>query len=596
MNTHKLIRQLLFALIAVYIAVTIVGCSSANSISSLNPVAADPESSITLDDGSEVKTAELAPVVNVFASKTVVGPAAEIDLRAEAIDPAGGQIDLSWEANTGTIISTSGSKAVWQAPSQTSIANITCIATDVRGKSTKAELSIEVIGNSMYRLVINADRSSILTSRITGDVSNPYVPVAGARVEMQGLGDIGLTDAAGMVEFNIDQSSRVASYAQVVVKYLDWEISYVASLVVAGEMRILDNLTFYPGYDGVSVAIARGDSFALKRGMLEVTAVENSAGEIKPVAEVTVDAGAGQAISAQTDGRALLSSSNLGSSEVGIRLTRNGYQKIDGYNVPVAIDGLTLVRARMARDGTVTESEAIVSYTRPYNGQTGFPVSGPFEIGFGQPMEKDTIFNSIGLMIQNKKTGSLMAFSGSEIKNHFQVEWKNDTVLKLYPKVMLSPETRYSMLISQWEARALDGRILKNYNGMYGEFVTDVDPLPSIISTSPKNGDTNVGRNGPFMIKFDRSMRPASLYEDIEIEISNTESGSRITIDGATLKSYFSVTWKENNTVVELVPYRMLSADASYLVRLNRCGLMSESGKKVAGFEKLWGQFKTAQL
>ncbi len=564
----------------------------------MNPTAADPETSINRGDSTASDTTglTLAPVVNVFASKTIVGPLTEIDLRAEAVDPAGGQVTIAWQAESGTIINTNGSNAIWKAPAQTSSNKIVCIATDVRGTSTKAEVTVEVIGNAVYRLIINADRSSLLTSRITSDPASPFVAVAGARVSIEGFADSGVTDAAGAVEFNLDQSTAVASSAQVTVSYYDWEASFVANLAVPEGMRIVDNLTFYPGYDSVTVAIARGDSFQLKRGMLEVTTVEISAGVLKPVAEVYVDAGAAQAVSAQTDGRALVSSNINGNSEVLLRLARSGYQTIEGYNVPISIDGLTLVRARMAKSGTLPDSQAVISFVRPYNGQTAFAVTAPFVIGFGQPMEKSSIFDNVNLMIENKNTGSLLSISGPEILRKFRVEWVGDTLLKLYPNFLLRPVTRYSLLVSRWEARAADGRMLKNYSGMYGEFVTDVDPSPSIVSTAPKNGDTDVGRNGPFTITFDRPMNTESLYSNLQIEITSLDSNSKLTIDGSSLKSHFSVSWKNGNRVLELVPYRMLRANASYLIRLNKSGLVSDSGKAISGFANLWGQFKTAGL
>lgn len=603
MKTHRLFTQLLFLAACAWLILTFSGCTSSNSISSLNPTAADPESSISRGENTADKTTAstttpltLAPVVNIYAARTTVGPLAEIDLRAEAVDPAGGQVTIAWQGGTGTIISTNGSNAVWKAPAQTSTAKVACVATDVRGKSTTAEVSIDVIGNAVYRIVVNADRSSLLTSRVTSDPANPFVPVAGARVSIQGFGDSVVTDLAGMAEFNLDQSAVVASNAQVTVSYYDWEASYMASLAVPEGMRIVDSLTFYPGYDSVTVAVARGDSFQLKRGMVEVTALETSAGILKPVAEVYVDAGATQVVSAQTDGRALVSSNSAGNTEVSIRLARSGYQTIEGYYVPVALDGLTLVRARMARTGTVPDSQAVITSVRPYNGQTAFSVNGPFSIGFGQAMEKSTIFDNVSLMIENKSTGSLIAITGPEILRKFRVEWVGNTLLKLHPNFLLKSVSRYSLLISRWEARAADGRMLKNYSGMYGEFVTDVDPLPSIVSTSPKNGDTSVGRNGPFSITFDRSMRPDSIYDNLEIEITSLDSNSKLLLDGKSIKSHFSVTWKNSNRVVELVPYRMLRAHASYLIRLNKSGLTSESGKAISGFANLWGQFKTADL
>lgn len=481
-------------------------------------------------------------------------------------------------------------------PAQTSTNIITCIATDVRGGQAKADYSVDVVGNSTYRLTIYADRTSILTGRISADPASPVVPVSGARIELADVGEIGVSNGNGMVEFNIDQAQALATSTLVIVKYLNWEVSYNASLLVGDGLRIIDELTFYPGYNEVSVAVARGDSFLLRRGMIEVTAVENSAGTIKPIAEVTIDAGASQAVSGDSDGRAILGSTIAGNGETTIRLARNGYQTIEGYYVPVSIDGLTLVNARLSKAGTIPELDAVISWTRPYMNQTAFPVSGPFEIGFGQAMEKSGIFNDISLMIQNKTRGNMIALSGNLIEQHFRSVWKSDTVLQLYPRQPLNPSTRYSMVISRWNARAADGRMLKTYDGLYGEFTTDADPSPSIISTSPKNGDTGVNRSGPFSIRFDRSMQPDSLYDDLEIEITSLDSGARMVLDGTSLRSNFSVSWRESNTLLELVPYRMLKAGGSYLIRLNKCNLVSESGKKVKDFANLWGQFRTGSL
>ena len=596
MKTRNLAKQLLYVALCALTAMVIAGCTSSNSISSLNPVAADAEADITIGDTTETRATDLLPVVNIYAARSVVGPEAELSLRAEAIDPAGGQVTIAWEASAGNLISTDGSNAVWKAPAQTSTNIITCIATDVRGGKATADYSVEVVGNSTYRLTVMADRTSVQTSRITSDPTSPVVPVAAARVELAAIGEIGVSDGNGMVEFNIDQASALATSTLVIVRHGDWEVSYVASLLVGDGLRIIDELTFYPGFNEVSIAVARGDSFMLRRGMIEVTAVENNAGIIKPIAEVTIDAGANQAMSGISDGRAILSSNIAGNGETAIRLARTGYKTIEGYYVPVSVDGLTLVNARLSKSGSIPELDAIISWTRPYNNQTGFPVAGPFEIGFGQAMEKADIFSDFSLMIQNKTRNTMISLSGSQIEQHFRVVWKSDTTLQLYPKQALAASTRYSLLISRWNARAIDGRMLKTYEGFYGEFTTDADPTPTIVATSPKNGDTEVGRTGPFTIRFDRSMKTDSLFDDLEIEITSLDSGARMALDGTSLRSHFAVNWKESNTLLELVPYRMLRAGGSYLIRLNSCNLVSESGKEVSNFENLWGQFKTGSL
>lgn len=599
MKNHKLLKQFIFIVFIAWVGFTISGCTQASSVSSLNPAGADtnPESVINTGDPTNTKSENFAPVVNLFADKTSVGPGSEVILRAETLDPEGGQVEVTWDADMGDLTNTSNSRAVWKAPEIGASALISCVAVDQQGVSTKAELSIEVLSNGTYRIMVVADRSAIQTGRISSSQNNLYVPVTGARVEMPGLGVVEVTDADGVAEFNIDQSKVVATGAFTLVKYLDWEVGFTATLAaVGGSDTVIDSLSFSPGYDGVSVAVGRGDSFNFKRGAIEVTAIENSYGQNQPVEEVTVDAGSSQSVSSRGSGIALVNSASSGNGEVNIRLAKTGYQTIDGYQIPVALDGLTIVRARLEKAGTMPDSQATISWTKPYNYQKSFPVSGPFEIGFGQQMEKETILDDISLMIQNKETGSMVAMAGPDVQKNFRVEWKGSNVLQLFPKQPLKGLTRYSLLISRWNSRAADGRMLKTYNGLYGEFTTDEDSSPRIISTSPVNGATDVGRTGPFVIRFDRSMLPTSLSENIEIEITNLQTNSRILVDGTSLKSHFSVVWKEANTVLELVPYRMLGIQKAYLIRLNSCGLVSESGRRAEGFENLWGQFTTGKL
>ena len=185
---------------------------------------------------------------------------------------------------------------------------------------------------------------------------------------------------------------------------------------------------------------------------------------------------------------------------------------------------------------------------------------------------------------------------GPEIKRRFRLEWEGMTVLRLYPVSPLKPLKKYSLVINRWTAHCLDGRVLKNYTGMFGSFTTDEDVLPAVTSTSPVNGDTEVPRSGPFEVRFNRPMNPASLYEDLLLEVTDVVSGARVTLNGSSLDKEFDVTWSEDDTVLFLVPRRMLKASRPYLVRLVSTGLKSRSGKAVQGMNYLWGQFSTGDL
>ncbi len=597
MENVKRLKLIIFIFLVIWVGTAIVGCSQTNSISSLNPVGSEenPESSINVPTDSG-KSANRAPVVNVIAQETVVGVGSELQLRAEAIDPDGDKLDFTWNSSEGILTTTSNGYAVWKAPEVSSIATISCTVDDGKGLFVSSSVIVEVLGNGIYTLTVVADRSALITGRIAQQENLLSVPLAGARIEVEATNQVAVTDSSGKIELNVDQSDKIATTSRVIVKYLDWEIAYEATLKPYNGNKVQDEVKFYPGFDNISVAVARGDSFSLKRGAVEVTAYENTYGDVKPLPEVTVDVGSSQGVSAMKTGVALVSSPVINSGELNLSLSKSGYQRVEGYKIPVALDGVTIVNAKLSKSGGIPDSEAILTWTKPYNSMTEFPVTGPFEIGFGQPMDKANIFQDIRLMIQNKENSSLLAFDGDSIKNNFRVEWEGDTILRLYPLRPLAASSRYSMLISRWNAKASDGRVLKNYDGMYGEFLTATDPAPEILSTSPINGDLNVGRTGPFVLNFSRPMQKETLYDGLLIEITNKKSGSKVVLNGTTIRSYFSETWKNGNSTLELVPYKMLSANTQYLIKLISTGLKSNSGKGIQDLSNLWGQFTTADL
>jgi len=160
----------------------------------------------------------------------------------------------------------------------------------------------------------------------------------------------------------------------------------------------------------------------------------------------------------------------------------------------------------------------------------------------------------------------------------------------------LKPLKKYSLIVSRWGAHAADGRVLKSYDGMFGSFTTDEDPTPKISSTSPKNGDTNVSRSGPFTIRFDRPMDPTSLKSNLSIEVADIANGAKVSIDSVSLESEFSVVWSEENALLSLVPRKTLKANHSYLIRLLKSALKSKTGRSVDSLDNLWGQFTTGEL
>ncbi len=600
--TGKNIGIWLVLLFCVSSCFVFTGCSDVGANKRANPVASETDSETSVSTGSSstdtTKSPEnsLLPVVNIYASQNIVGAGNEINLRAEAIDPAGAPVTLTWDSSEGILVNVSGSTAVWQAPGHSSSSVVSCTATDVRGGKTTANVEIEVIGNSTYKLNILADRRSLNASVSAENTENTYVPVAGARVTLKAFNNVAVSDKNGDVVFDVTQTDTIATYSDIEVSFKEWDITYNAKLVSVSGSVVKDYLIFSPGYSNVSVALASGDSFDLKKGMLEVSTTEkNTVGALEPLSEVTVNCSAGQSISSRDSGTAVISCSSVGTN-TSLNLRKTGYSDIDNCKVPLSQNYLTLVSAEMTRNGNFLDHEATISWISPYNYKSNVAVMDPFTIGFGQAMDTTSAFDSINLMVQNKNTNELISVDGDKIKELFDIKWDSNTTVYLYPKNGYKANTRYSLILNNWSAKTVDGRFLKNYVGTYYEFKTDDDPAPQILAFEPVNGATNVNRNGPFTIYFDRSIDENSLYENTELEVVAVDSGLSITLTGSSIRTFFSVIWRNDNTELQLVPRRTLSPRTSYQIRLKKCSFKSLSGKAISGIENFWTQFTTGGI
>ncbi len=583
-------KLILFLTAVAVLSAIMSGCTAANSVA-VNREALLQEGGGLASDSTKVPS-NGQPIISLRSSVALVGFGQEVTLFAEALDPDGDPLQFTWTASEGTIISQSSNQATWKAPDRAVTAEIACRVDDRKGGAASARTVVEVVGGRIYRLALQVDRSSLYARAMADAEPVAFLPLAQAKVSLPALGLAGVSGPTGQVEFALDGGPLVASQTEVIIQYLDWEARYQVVLPTR-PTAISDAVQFLPGFDGVTVAVARGDSFLTRRGGVEVQVVEQTGGEFKPMSEVTVQVGTGQQV---TQGGVAFLTAELPGSEALLRVTKSGYHALSGYKVPVFIDGVTLVRARLVPESAGFRSNAIVSWTKPFNGQKAVPITGPFEIGFGQPMEKATLFNDMEMVIQEPESRTTLVLAGTDIPNRFTVSWEGDTIVRLTPKTPLRPLRRYSFSVTRWNAHTRDGRVLRSYAGMFGAFTTDEDGDPRIVATAPRNGDTDVSRSGPFTLRFDRAMDPATLKQDLRLEITNVQSGAVVAIDGPSLETSFSVQWSENDSVVSLVPRRVLRPQTPYLVKLVRSGLRSKSGRSIHLFSNLWGQFSTGDL
>ncbi len=579
-------RYALFIVAVILFAATLGGCTTANSIAGIDTT---ETTTTTLTDTSQMPTsANLSPILNITSSNAMVGLEGEVTLTADAIDPDGDPVQLNWTASDGVIIKNMSNMAVWKAPSTTGSYDISCLASDGKGGAASSNLNVAVVGGRVYRVTVQVNRASLLVSQTGPTADGEWLPLAQAKVTIPSLNLVGITNADGKAELALDSGTSVASSAEIRITYLDWNLSYVSQFPANGS-SISDTIQFHPGYEEASVAVGRGDSFASRRGSVELVVMGDVAGEALPLNEVLVNAGTSQLSTG--NGTAFLSV-DAAQGETTISVSKSGYTERRDLVIPVALDGLTMVRMKLQSQNAVPIADPIISWARPYNGQQEVSVTTAFEVGFGQAMDKSSIFDEFEMIVE-VEGGMTAAITGSAVPSYFTTEWAGDTILRFRPKTALAAQKRYKVMLSKWGARTADGRVLRSYGGVFATFTTAADPAPVVISTSPRNGDTGISRIGPFLVKFSRPMDRSSLTSGLKLDITDETAKASVSIGGAALESEFRVTWSEDDTLLSLVPVRTLRARSPYLVRITNADMRSKSGLAVAGLSQLWVRFTT---
>lgn len=579
-------RYVLFLGVVILLAATLGGCTSANSITGVDTT--ETTNTTLTDTSSTPASGNLSPILNITSSNAMVGLAGEVTLTADAIDPDGDPVQLTWTASSGVIIRNVSNMAVWKAPSTTGSYEVGCLASDGKGGATSSKLNVAVVGGRVYRVTVQVNRTSLLVNQTGSTADGEWLPLAQAKVTIPSLDLVGITDGEGKAEIAIDAGTSVASSAEIQIAYLDWNLRYVSQFPANGS-SITDTVQFHPGYEEASVAVGRGDSFASRRGSVELVVLGDVAGEALPLNEVLVSAGTSQL--STSNGTAFLSV-DAAQGETTISVSKSGYTERRDLVLPVVLDGLTLVRMKLQSQNAIPITDPIISWARPYNGQKDVPVTSAFEVGFGQTMDKSSIFDEFEMIVE-AEGGMTAAITGSAVPSYFTTEWIGDTVLRFRPKTALAAQKRYKVMLSKWGARTADGRILRSYGGVFATFTTAADPAPVIISTSPRNGDTGISRIGPFLVKFSRPMDRSSLASGLKLDITDETAKASVSINGAALESEFRITWSEDDTLLSLVPVRTLRARSPYLVRITSANLRSKSGLAVAGLTQLWVRFTT---
>lgn len=591
----KKIKTIYSALLPIVFGIiALLGASGCASDATLrNPVSAEKEAEGDRGGDLASTTATLIPIINILSDSTRVNTGDEINLRIEAIDPSGGSLEYSWSTSEGTLIRTDSETAIWQAPQYSTKALLTCKATDIRGKIGSATVEITVVGKTFYEIKVLGDRSSLFVNSSSYAIGD-FAPLGGAKVEVEGMDISQLTDSSGRALLSLD-SEKLGKEAKIRISYQNWDLLYETLFPTQEGDNRSDELVFSPNFQGLTVAMGTGHAFSPKYGMIEVAPVELGTGLLKSIPEVCVNAGTESAYTDLKNVRVAVSAQRFG-PETSLSLSKPGYQTIENTCVPVASSYATIVLAKMLKNGTTTTVEPAIAAIKPYKYNQSVSVTSPIEIVFAQPMARESIFSDFEVIVTNKNTDEIIGLNGSDISKKATIEWKNDTTLILRPLQNFTSQSVYSFNIKKWRAYSIDGRELKNYSGLYHEFKTASDPVPTVTSFVPVNGSSNVRRNGPFAINFDTSINPNSIYNDLSIELVNKKTNFTTSLSETNIDSFFSITWTNGNKTVEFVPVNPLDSYCDYTLRFNKLSVKSMTGKTATGVNYTWLGFSTGGM
>lgn len=581
----------LFLIFGILSIICFSGCTSQSMLRSTTGSEATDDSTRSETSVVASGTTSLVPIVNIASGKRSVSLNEEITLSASAVDPAGGNVNVSWQASDGTIVSQNGTSILWKAPEYGTKALVRCIAKDTKGNIGSATAEITVAGTNQLVIKVLADKSSLYIDSDSESISD-YVPLSGAKAQIVGSGNSVYSDQNGKVVLDID-SSLLNKEIQIRLNYKNWDITY-SSLVSNVEGTIQnDEVMFSPGYENITVAKAYGDSFSMKTGKIEIAPVEKVSGVLKPIYETTISAGSITTTNDSVSGK-LLVSANSGTSTT-ISLDKSGYQAIESYSIPTETAYATLVQAQLVPYTEMSlRAEPSLSSFKPGNYSRNISLSSSIVMGFAQPMTQDSIFNDFEAIVSNKSSNSYFTLNSTSISDYFSIEWKDSLNLVLIPKAAFNPDTTYAIEIKKWIAYAADGRQLKNYAGFYRQFSTVNNPTPHVISYRPVNNERNVSRSGAFSITFDTIMDIDTLSNNIQIEVENRSDLTTTTINSGNLNDYASISWSNENKTVSFVPKTPLSPHAEYVFKIIKLGTKSTAGKTVTGINNTWIGFSTS--
>jgi hypothetical protein len=203
----------------------------------------------------------------------------------------------------------------------------------------------------------------------------------------------------------------------------------------------------------------------------------------------------------------------------------------------------------------ITDPEIV--YRSPYPGETGVGIMQSVIVTFSEPMDWSSVVSAFSW----KGPGDVdVSFEAREVEPH---------IFSFAPEYPLAYSTTYTVAFAAATARDISGNYLDAASWSFTTTnIPDTTP-PTVVSTSPADGETNVSVNTILVIEFSEPIDPYSLEEGGII--MTPESGDGI------------LTWTDGGTTLNFDPDDPLLDDTAYYIVIVEGAVRDFAGNPLSG-------------
>ena len=230
----------------------------------------------------------------------------------------------------------------------------------------------------------------------------------------------------------------------------------------------------------------------------------------------------------------------------------------------LAVNGVTSQAGKSVATTTTTFTTAAQpDFAKPYvilssvqSGQTNVPVNSVFSMKFSKAMDIGS-FNAANVYVSGGILAQIVPST---------VSWSADqTTIYLVPTSPLNVGDGYSLCSSAMTD--LDGNVQQSFCASFTAAFASNTNAPTVLNTSPENGETQVPTNSPVQVLFSEPVQPTSINQ-----VTLATGGNPVA---------FSATFSDANQLLTLTPSQPLAPTAIYTIAIT--GVKDTAGNQLSG-------------